>query len=68
MAQGSQREFAISCPPCVEAGEADWVYFIKNNGQLFWAPFNETPWKIGFKTKKMLQDLIIQKSVGIFQN
>ena len=29
MAIGSLREFSISCPPCVEAGEADWVYFYK---------------------------------------
>ena len=28
LAQGSLKEFSISCPLCVEAGEADCVYFI----------------------------------------
>ena len=35
LAQGSLREFSLSWPHVVEAGEADWIYFIKYCSDLF---------------------------------
>ena len=51
----------VSCPPCVEAGKADWVYLIKYLSTFF--GFVNTflmrhRGKIGFNTKKILPDLI----------
>ena len=61
MTQGSLREFLISCPPCVETGEADWFYLKKNIGLLFCFANNflmRHRGKFGSTPKKMLPDLI----------
>ena len=52
LTQGSLKKFKISCSPCLEAGKADWVYFMKIGQFLFCGKlFKETPWKTGFNAK-----------------
>ena len=62
MAQGSLRKLSISYPPCVEAGKADWVYFIRYWSAFFGFANNflvRHRGKLGSTQKKMLPDLFL---------